>query len=289
MNREPTDRLSWTILVDDHTLAGLPDRVDAGSGMAFARHLGCDILQLEGWGTPHGFASPALEWGPGVAESQHVEQDDVICELRGPGGSLASVWRRGHPVKHPVQDLADVHVESSMEAALAALEARRFDVFVSASAEFLSPDRFAVNHRLSAVLDVIGQGVCIIDRDGQVLWANAQLAEFPDEVFERVPVYVVDLTPSDFADSEYSKIRVFVDKQRPVVLRARYWNAAGVEVKEFVAEPDQIRHFDGVWVPMTSTMRNLMLDSYTKRVVTALVPNPELGNEAFDLGRLESH
>jgi hypothetical protein len=110
-----------------------------------------------------------------------------------------------------------------------------------------------------------------------------------DGIFRDIPVYVVELFPNDFADSEYAKIRVSVDKQHDVVVRARYWDAAGVEVKEFIAEPGAIKEFDGVWVPMEATMRNLRLDSYTTLVVSRLVPNPEFDKDAFDLGRLESH
>ena len=97
------------------------------------------------------------------------------------------------------------------------------------------------------------------------------------------------VSPREMANSAYSKIRVFVDSERHVVVRARYWNSAGVEVKEFATAPESIEQFDGVWVTMKSTMRNLLLDSYTRLIVSELVPNPELDEGAFDLGRLESH
>ena len=74
-----------------------------------------------------------------------------------------------------------------------------------------------------------------------------------------------------------------------MVLRSRCWNSAGVEVKEFASAPGSVERFDGVWVTLESTMRNLLLDSYTKLIISELVPNPELAQDAFDLGRLESH
>jgi hypothetical protein len=110
-----------------------------------------------------------------------------------------------------------------------------------------------------------------------------------DSEVDGAPVRVVDLFPRQLADSEYSRIRVYVDRERNVVVRARYWDAAGVEIKELRAPPSRIREFDGVFVPMEATMRHLRLESQTTLVVHALVPNPDLGADSFDLGRLETH
>ena len=65
--------------------------------------------------------------------------------------------------------------------------------------------------------------------------------------------------------------------------------AAGVAIKELAADPARVRAFDGVWVPMEATMRHLLFETWTRLVITDLVPNPALGEETFDLGRLESH
>jgi hypothetical protein len=110
-----------------------------------------------------------------------------------------------------------------------------------------------------------------------------------DSTVDGAPVRVVDLFPSQLADSEYSRIRVYVDRDRNVVVRARYWDAAGVEIKELRAPPSRIQEFDGVYVPMEATMRHLRLESKTTLVVNGLVPNPNLGADSFDLGRLETH
>jgi hypothetical protein len=104
-----------------------------------------------------------------------------------------------------------------------------------------------------------------------------------------VPVFVLELYPKEFTDSEYSRIQVMIDKERYVVLRSRYWDAADVEIKQFVAEADHVEEFDGVWVPMRSRMRNLLLESWTELVITEVVPNPEFRADTFDLSRLESH
>jgi outer membrane lipoprotein-sorting protein len=110
-----------------------------------------------------------------------------------------------------------------------------------------------------------------------------------DETVSDIPVYVVEVVPKAFTASEYSRVRVYVEKERFVPLRTRYWDDAGVEVKELRAVPSEIRNFEGVWLPMKVTMRNLQLDSFTTLVVSNFVPNPNLPQATFDLSRLESH
>jgi len=110
-----------------------------------------------------------------------------------------------------------------------------------------------------------------------------------DETVSDIPVYVVEVLPKPFAASEYSRVRVYVEKERFVPLRTRYWDDAGVEVKELRAVPSEIREFAGIWLPMKATMRNLQQDSFTTIVVSNFVPNPSLAQSTFDLSRLESH
>ena len=110
-----------------------------------------------------------------------------------------------------------------------------------------------------------------------------------DETVSDIPVYVVEVVPKPFTVSDYSRVRVYVEKERFVPLRTRYWDDAGVEVKELRAVPSEIRNFDGVWLPMKATMRNLQQDSFTTLVVSNFVPNPDLPQATFDLSRLEAH
>jgi hypothetical protein len=80
-----------------------------------------------------------------------------------------------------------------------------------------------------------------------------------------------------------------VDPDTFVPLRTRYWDRAGVEVKELVAPRESVEDFGGVFVPMQLTMRNLLLESYTTLQVTSFVPNPKLPESIFEVRRLESH
>jgi hypothetical protein len=118
---------------------------------------------------------------------------------------------------------------------------------------------------------------------------DATYRRLTDAELGGIPVHVVELVPRDRSESEYSKVEVSVDRERFVPLRSRYWDAAGVEIKELSADPARVRDFDGVWVPMEATMRHLLFETWTRLVITDLVPNPPLGEDVFDLGRLESH
>jgi hypothetical protein len=59
-----------------------------------------------------------------------------------------------------------------------------------------------------------------------------------------------------------------------------------VQVKELVSEPGSIKDFDGVFVPMTSTMRNLQQETYTILTIEKVEPNPKLHDHTFDPHRL---
>jgi hypothetical protein len=118
---------------------------------------------------------------------------------------------------------------------------------------------------------------------------DSSYRRLPDETVDGVACFVVEVTPLDHADSDYSRFVVHVEQEHNVPLRTRYWDDRELEVKELTADHDRIREFDGVWVPMSSTMRNLQLDTYTSLQIQELEHNPKLRAADFDLRRLESH
>jgi hypothetical protein len=110
LTKRPTDRMSWSALVCDATLNQLSADLRGHHGLDFYRHIGCDVLLLDGWGTPHNFSSPYLDWGPGVKILQRTEGDARITETNGPQGKLSSIFRRGHPVKPLVASLEEIEI-----------------------------------------------------------------------------------------------------------------------------------------------------------------------------------
>ncbi len=110
-----------------------------------------------------------------------------------------------------------------------------------------------------------------------------------DEEVDGVACFVVEATPKPDQNSEYSRFLLYIEKAHFVPIRTRYWSTAEVEVKELVSPASSIREFDGVFVPMTATMRNLQQDTYSVATVESLEPNPELTRTTFDPRRLEGH
>jgi hypothetical protein len=118
---------------------------------------------------------------------------------------------------------------------------------------------------------------------------DATYTRLEDESVGDRPVFVIDATPTAQADSDYSRFLVYIDVDRFVVLRTRYWDRAGVEVKELRANTGTVRQIEDVWVPMELTMRNLPRESYTRLEIAELVPNPDLPSALFHLRHLEAH
>ena len=111
----------------------------------------------------------------------------------------------------------------------------------------------------------------------------------PDESFDGRACYVVEIEPLASANSEYSKLRSTIDKERFVVLRTQYWDQDGVAVKEGTAPFAEIRQIEGVWVPMHAEMKDIVSDSWSRLLIEDFEPNPVLESGEFSQRRLESH
>src|SRR5438552_10830350 len=68
-----------------------------------------------------------------------------------------------------------VRVVHSFDAALAALRQDQYDLVVSDQSDFLALERAAVNQQAAMILETIGQGVCIVDLTGRLVWANPKM------------------------------------------------------------------------------------------------------------------
>jgi hypothetical protein len=118
---------------------------------------------------------------------------------------------------------------------------------------------------------------------------DASYRRLPDAEVAGLPTYVIEAIPVDHYESEYSKFVFYVDVERFVPLRTRYWDEANVEVKELRTTRADIQQFEDVFIPTKLTMRHLLHESFTTLEITSLLPNPALPESAFELRRLESH
>jgi hypothetical protein len=101
----PTDRLSWTTLVDHYTLDILPTPLRGMDALGFYRHIRCDILQLGGIQGCR-LVMPGLEVIVSTDEAGHG-----AVETRCPRGVLRGrTSRSGHPVEYPVKTIEDIRL-----------------------------------------------------------------------------------------------------------------------------------------------------------------------------------
>ena len=118
---------------------------------------------------------------------------------------------------------------------------------------------------------------------------DAEYKRLPDEAHDGRACYVVEVVPVASANSEYSRLRSWIDKQHPVVLRTQYWDHDGIAVKEGTAPFAEVREIEGVWVPMHAEMKNLVSESWSRLVIEDFEPNPVLDPGEFSQRRLETH
>lgn len=116
---------------------------------------------------------------------------------------------------------------------------------------------------------------------------DADYRRLPDRSIDGVPCFVVEAVPRPQANSEYSRFVFTVEKERYVPLQIRYWNDSGVFFKELHADYDSIERFETAWIPMRSTMRNVLQESWSSLLVEKLLPNPSFSDAIFSLRGLE--
>jgi two-component system, sensor histidine kinase SagS len=67
-----------------------------------------------------------------------------------------------------------------------------YDLVVTTPQAFSALQPNSHTPQLSAVLDAIGQGVCIVEQDGGIVWSNSKLGQFPEQVRERIQKYCIE-------------------------------------------------------------------------------------------------
>ena len=115
---------------------------------------------------------------------------------------------------------------------------------------------------------------------------DSDYKRLPDELVDGVPAFVIEGIPRQSSTSSYSRFLIHVDRNRFIPLQTRYWNSAGVEVKELKVDVESIRPVGDIHLPMRATMRDLRNDSYTTLEILDFVANPELPDSTFEAGRL---
>ncbi len=106
--------------------------------------------------------------------------------------TIRVLWLKGTDPSQPDRsDLlsgdCEVEFADTVESAVGALRRGAFDLVVTPSADFLAADQARAQGRTEAevILETVPQGVCIVGRAGELVWANPKMLGFPDEVRSR--------------------------------------------------------------------------------------------------------
>ena len=90
--------------------------------------------------------------------------------------SLIDLLRSGH----------EVVVTHTMDAALQELRTGNIDAVFSDSADFLPLERALASQQSGLILDTIGEGICITDEQGQILWSNRRVRQWSAQVRKHI-------------------------------------------------------------------------------------------------------
>jgi hypothetical protein len=105
-----TDRAPWVTIADDLTRSTMPKEIRELGLLDFYRTIGCDILQFGNYGLPEGIGAkyPYRRIVPAEVH-ESVDGDGLVTRrLRSDWGELVSTFRKGHPIRYPVQNVEDL-------------------------------------------------------------------------------------------------------------------------------------------------------------------------------------
>ena len=74
----------------------------------------------------------------------------------------------------------------SLDDAVRALRHEPYDFVVSSAQDYLPLERLHIAPEAEVILETVPQGVCIIGREGKLVWANPKMLSFSQEVRDRV-------------------------------------------------------------------------------------------------------
>lgn len=99
---------------------------------------------------------------------------------------LSKPGSRGATIASRLGEDAEVRVVDSFTDAMSALKDAQYDLIVSDQSDFMALERNIVEQQATMILNTIGQGVCIVDLHGKVVWSNPKMQSYPEELITQV-------------------------------------------------------------------------------------------------------
>ncbi len=172
----------------------------------------------------------------------------------------------------------------------------RGSAFLAIERESGEPDMFLYTPELRKVKRVTGQG-----GGGKLFGTDFSYEDFvrwqglnqpgasrrlPDGVEAGQPVWVVETTPAEDAESSYERIVFFVDQETCVALKTESYEKGETPRKILTADPDQLLEEGGVWFASELLMRDLRDETHTRVVVEDVEVDRNLRDRDFSLATL---
>lgn len=118
----------------------------------------------------------------------------------------------------------------------------------------------------------------------------------PDEDIDGIQSFVVTHIPDAATESEYSKLVIYIDKEKYIPLRIWYWDNKRVLIKRLDADPNTITEHQGkntpdgpprtIWIAERSSMKQLKTGSFTELQIEDFEADPELRDRDFSQRQL---
>lgn len=107
-----------------------------------------------------------------------------------------------------------------------------------------------------------------------------------EDEFEGRPVYVVETTPNDPDDSQYSRLVQWVDRERWLPLKIEFFDNDGELLK--VNTVSRVERVQGYWTIINNTMENVQTDHRTELAIQRFQYNENLPDSLFTTNFLET-
>jgi two-component system, sensor histidine kinase SagS len=77
-------------------------------------------------------------------------------------------------------------IDADPDEGLRRLRTERFDAVLSESGDYLALERGLVEHQSTVLLNALGEGVCLADNDGRIVWSNLRFSAYDDQTRARI-------------------------------------------------------------------------------------------------------
>jgi hypothetical protein len=111
----------------------------------------------------------------------------------------------------------------------------------------------------------------------------------PDALLDGRPVYVLATRPDASAESAYSRVVSYVDKQACVVLKTESFDGSDKLSKLFTASPEAMLEAGGIHAPTQVQIKDVPAATHTTVAIADLVVDGEIDARSFEASSLGRH